>query len=115
MNKKDSYNQEDKLIRQFISKQSHHPSDNRWFTRRVVNRLPQPQPQSQSTPACIIMTTVTLIAVILCCTLLHYTSHNFLSLRENNLTGELLCMYIALMSTVLLVVLQVIRLIKTYF
>ena len=113
MNKKNSNNQEDKLIRQFITKQSHHPGENRWFTRRVVNRLPQSQ--TQSMPACIIMTTVTIIAVIMCCAFLHYTSHNFLSLRENNLTGELLCMYIALMSTVLLVVLQVIRLIKTYF
>ena len=113
MNNKITQSQEDKLIRRFISENRLHTRDIPWFTRRVVNRLPQPQQQ----PAliCLVRVMITLIAVVTCCALLYYAPHKFLHTRENILSGELLCMYIALMSTVLLVVLQVIQLIKTYF
>lgn len=113
MNDPKKFTHEDILIHRYINEQKQEPSENKWFTHRVIHSLPP----SQETKIIsrIILSCVTCVAVILCCLALWYISSNILVSRENNLTGELLCIYIAIMSTTVLVALQVIQLIKTYF
>lgn len=102
---------EEKIVRDFLKSNALAAGENKWFTRRVMHRLP---PQ-QATPGHIIMAVVTLLAVVACCVLLWYIPQYFSIPRENNITPVLLCLYIAITCSILLVTLQVIRFIKTYF
>ncbi len=113
MNNKTQHTHEDILIRRYFKEKRHEPHENKWFTHRVVNSLPRQQKAFK--PTSVIMTIVTIVSTLTCCGVLWYASHNFYPLHENKFTSELLCIYTAIMSTILLVVLQVIQLIKTYF
>lgn len=104
-------NNEDRLIQEFVNANKLNPKPNQWFTHRVINKLPR---QQQATGRWI-MTIITIVAVMACLLMLTTAPQHIYSLKENNFSTVLLCMYIAIMSSVILVVLQVIRLIKTYF
>lgn len=102
---------EERLVQQFLTNHKHEPRPNKWFTKRVVNKLP-----ASSSHICkIIMSIATLTAVVICGVLLYLSSDYILLTRENNISPTLLSICTAMISTVILVVLQVIRLIKTYF
>lgn len=103
--------QEEKIVRDFLQSNTLTADENKWFTRRVINRLPP----KATTPGRTIMAVATLLAVAACCVLLWYTPQHFPIPRENNITAELLCIYVAIICSILLVTLQVIRFIKTYF
>ncbi len=109
-NCKNPHNDE-KLVQQFLTNNAHKPHTNEWFTKRVINKLPTPK----SNICMIIMSITTLIAVVACGALLYLSADYILPLKENNITVSLLSIYTAMISTVILVTLQVIRLIKTYF
>lgn len=99
------------LVQQFLTTHKHEPRPNKWFAQRVVNKLP-----SNTSSICkIVMCITTLIAVVVCGILLYLSPHYILMPRENNITVSLLSIYTAMISTVILIALQVIRLIKTYF
>lgn len=98
-------------VRLYLTHHALKPRHNAWFTPRVVNRLPY---KRSSIPR-LIMTVVTLVSVIMCGIILWQIPQHILSHEENNITPMLLCIYAATMSTIVLVILQVIRLIKTYF
>ena len=111
MNKNNTPHNEEVLVKKFLTNNAHTPRHNEWFARRVINRLP-----SQQSSVCrVIMSITTLIAVIVCGFILYLSTDYILQLKENNITLSLLSIYTAMMSTVILVTLQVIRLIKTYF
>ena len=113
MNNNTQHTPEDILLRRYFKEKRHQPRENKWFTHRVIHSLPRQQKVCK--PASVIMTVVTIVATLMCCIVLWYASHNFYPLHENKFSGELLCIYIAIMSTILLVVQQIIQLIKTYF
>ncbi|MBR5844598.1 MAG: DUF5056 domain-containing protein [Bacteroidaceae bacterium] len=111
MNNDTTPRNDEKSIRQFLTTHKHEPRPNKWFAQRVVNKLPD-----NTSSACkIVMCVATLIAVVLCGVLLYLSPQYILMPRENNITISLLSIYTAMISTVILVALQVIRLIKTYF
>lgn len=103
--------QKEKVVSDFLKKNAITADENKWFTHRVMHQLPP----AHTTPGRSIMAIFTLFAVVMCCFVLWYVSQHFSIPRENNITADLLCIYIAIMSSVLLVTLQVIRFIKTYF
>lgn len=99
------------LVQQFLTTHKHEPRPNKWFAQREVNKLP-----SNTSSICkIVMCVATLIAVVVCGILLYLSPHYILMPRENNISVSLLSIYTAMISTVILIALQVIRLIKTYF
>ena len=111
MNNYTTHHNDEKSIQQFLTTHKHEPRPNKWFAQRVVNKLPD----NTSSMCKIVMCVTTLIAVVVCGTLLYLSSHYILMPRENNITLSLLSIYTAMISTVILIALQVIRLIKTYF
>lgn len=98
-------------IHKFLKDNAIDAAPNEWFTHRVINRLPR----EHTAPGRWLMTIVTIITVILCYMTLRYVSHNIMLDTENNFSPTLLSIYAATMGAVVLTVLQVIRLIKTYF
>ena len=111
MNNDTMHHNDEKLVQQFLTSQKQDPRPNRWFTKRVINKLP-----ANSSSTCkIIMTVVTFVAVMIFGVLICLSTDYILLPRENNLSVSLLSIYTAMISTVILIALQVIRLIKTYF
>ena len=111
MNNDTMHHNDEKLVQQFLTSHKHDPRPNRWFTTRVINKLP-----ANSSSTCkIIMTVVTFVAVMIFGVLICLSTDYILLPRENNLSVSLLSIYTAMISTVILIALQVIRLIKTYF
>lgn len=111
MNNNTPHNQDEKLVKQFLQKQAYEAKDNPWFTHRTMHRLPAAQKNTGRN----IITAVTIAAVVACGILLYNLNDYILPPEENKITDSLLCIYTAIMGTIVLVVQQVIRLIKTYF
>ena len=58
-------NEEDKKLAQVLKQGAHDPGENPWFTRRVLNKLPQKHEKGTSWSSVIIYA-VALIACVLC-------------------------------------------------
>ena len=99
---------DDRILRQYLHDKALQPGENPWFTPRLMNKLPPVAPMQ---PGRWVMTTVTLLAVVVCLVALCYIP----SSAVNFSLAELLCVYIAIASVVALVAVQIVRLIKTYF
>lgn len=99
---------DDRILRQYLHDNALQPGENPWFTPRLMNKLP---PVVPTLPGRWIMTTVTLLAVVVCLVALCYIP----SSAANFSLVELLSVYIATASVVALVAVQIVRLIKTYF
>lgn len=99
---------DDRILRQYLHDKALQPGENPWFTPRLINKLP---PAAPTQPGRWVMTTVTLLAVVVCLVALCYIP----SSAANFSLAELLCVYIAIASVVALVAVQIVRLIKTYF
>lgn len=99
---------DDRILRQYLHDKALQPGENPWFTPRLMNKLP---PVAPTQPGRWVMTTVTLLAVVVCLVALCYIP----SSAVNFSLAELLCVYIATASVVALVAVQIVRLIKTYF
>lgn len=111
MNNNTQYHDEEKLVKQYLSTHSHEPRPNAWFTKRTINKLPE----RKSSTCKIIMCITTLLSVVACGALLYLLPYDIVRLEENNITRSLLSIYTAMAGMIILVALQVIRLIKTYF
>lgn len=111
MNRKETSHSDEIMVKNFLTRHKLEPRDNIWFTQRVSNKLPM-----RTSVACkVIMILTTLIAIVVCGALLYVIGNHNIPQEENNLSPSLLSIYIAMMSSVILITLQVIRLIKTYF
>jgi hypothetical protein len=111
MNNNTQYHDDERLIKEFLSTHTLEPRRNEWFTKRTLNKLPEPRSSSCK----IIMCITTLLSVVACGVLLYLLPNDIVRLEENNITVSLLSIYTAMAGMIILVALQVIRLIKTYF
>lgn len=111
MNDKIQHNNEEDLLRKYFTETKIEPPSNVWFTKRVMHKLPHRFSSIERN----IMTVVTIISVVMCGILLYYSTDYILPHAENKITLSLLCIYVTIISTMVLVLLQIIRLIKTYF
>ena len=57
-------NEEDKKLAQMLKKGAHDPGENHWFTRRVLNKLPEKQ--SRGSWATTVIYAIALVACALC-------------------------------------------------
>lgn len=111
MNKDLDTIKKEKVVKDFLTHNAIEAKENKWFTHRTLHRLPP----RQATHGRTIMAVVTIIAIIAYGIILRYATLHFPIEGENNITVTLLCIYTAIMSTAILIALQVIRFIKTYF
>ena len=111
MNNNTAPNNEERIVRQFLESNAKQPRPNKWFTQRVINNLPSKKQNASR----IVMTLTTMAAVFACGVLTWHISRHFSIHGENNITFSLLSIYLAMMSSIILTLWQVIRLIKTYF
>ncbi len=111
MNKNHDTEMKDRVVKEFLTHNAIEAKENKWFAHRTMHRLPP----RQATQGRAIMAVVTIIAVIAYGIILRYAIQHFPIEGENNITITLLCIYTAIMSTAILIALQVIRFIKTYF
>ena len=56
--------EEDKKLAQMLKQGAHDPGDNPWFTRRVLNKLPEPKPHGSW--ATTVLYAIALAACIVC-------------------------------------------------
>ena len=57
-------NEEDKKLAQVLKQSAHDPGENPWFTRRVLNKLPEKR--SQGSWATTVLYAIALIACVIC-------------------------------------------------
>ena len=57
-------NEEDKKLAQVLKQGAHDPGENPWFTRRVLNKLPEKRPQGSW--ATTVIYTIALLACVIC-------------------------------------------------
>ncbi len=57
-------NEEDKKLAQVLKQGAHDPGENPWFTRRVLNKLPEKQPRGSW--ATTVIYAIALVASVLC-------------------------------------------------
>ena len=89
-------NEEDKKLAQVLKQGAHDPGENPWFTRRVLNKLPEKRPQGSW--ATTVVYAVALVACIVCWLMLwHGQDWGAITVRD--------LLYNALMATVTLTVL----------
>ncbi len=103
----------EEVVSRFLQREAYPESENTWFTPRLMNRLPRKEnvPLGRT-----VMTVVTILSVIICFISLWIVTPQYFPLGgTNHFSLDLLYIHIALASAVILVTLQVIRLIKTYF
>ena len=111
MNNNALHHDEEKLVKEFLKTHTHEPRPNVWFTKRTINKLPE----HRSSSCKIIMCITTFLSVVACGVLLYLLPNDIITFEENNITRSLLSIYTAMAGMIILVALQVIRLIKTYF
>jgi hypothetical protein len=59
-------NQEDKKLAQVLKQAAHDPGENEWFTRRVLNKLPEPKPKFRGSWATTVVYALALAACVVC-------------------------------------------------
>lgn len=89
-------NEEDKKLASVLKQGAHDPGENPWFTRRVLNKLPERKPQASWLS--VVLYAVALVACVLCWLMMwHGQDWGAVTVRD--------LLYNAMMGTVTLAVL----------
>ena len=90
-------NEEDKRLASVLKQGAHDPGENPWFTKRVLNKLPEKREKGTSWSS-VVLYAVALVACVLCwLMLLHGQDYAAITVRD--------LLYNAMMGTVTLTVL----------